>query len=265
VPLKSHFVLLAGVGVCASLACDVNVRDGKASFGVFSAEATDEWTHHYPLAGDGRVEIVNLNGPIELSAGADATVDVHATITAKALTDAGARDILARGKVQESAEPSRVHVETVMPRGVHGSYEVRYQVKLPVDAHAEISTTNGSLSADGLAGRLKVTGVNGKVALDHMSGTIDAVVANGSMTVKLARMTGAVRLDITNGRLAVELPATSEANLSARVVNGSIAISGLKADEPTGRRIQSVEAALNGGGPELSLRTTNGRISIDGK
>jgi Putative adhesin/Domain of Unknown Function (DUF748) len=252
--------LLAG-----SVACDVNVRDGKASFGVFSAEATDDWTHRHPLAAGGRVEVVNINGPVELAAGPAGTVEVHATVTAKALTEAGARDILAKGNIQETAEPPRVRVETIIPRGVHGSYEVRYQVRLPADAQVDVSTTNGPLTADGLAGRLNVTGVNGKVVLDNMSGAIDAVVANGSMTVTLARLTAAVRLDITNGRLSVELPAASHANLSAHVVNGSLSVSGLQVEEPKGRRIQSLEALLNGGGPELNLRTTNGRISIDGK
>lgn len=257
--------LVAGAGVCASLACEVNVRDGKASFGVFAAEATDEWTHHHPLAAGGRVEIVNLDGPVELSVGPVGSVEVHATITAKALTEATARDILSKGKIQEIAEPARVHVETVVPRGVHGSYEVRYEVRVPGDAQADISTTNGSLKANGLAGSLKVTAVNGRVELDEVDGAIDGVVTNRALTVKLARVTAGVRLEATHGRLSLELAAASGANLSARVVNGSIAVSELEVSGPTGRRIQSVEAALNGGGPELSLRATNGRIRVEGK
>ena len=47
--------LLAGAGIVTSQAgCDVNVHDGKASLHLFSAEAKDEWTHHYPLATGGR-------------------------------------------------------------------------------------------------------------------------------------------------------------------------------------------------------------------
>jgi hypothetical protein len=232
---------------------------------MFSAEATDEWTHHHPLAAGGRVEIVNLNGPVGLSAGPAGSVEVHATITAKALTEAAARDILSKGKIQEIAEPDRVHVETIVPRGVQGSYEVRYEVRVPGDAQADISTTNGLLKADGLAGRLKVTAVNGRVELDEVSGAIDGGVANGALTVKLARVTAGVRLETTNGRLSLELPAASKANLSARVVNGSISVMGLQVDEPKGRRIQNLEALLNGGGPDVVLRTTNGRISIEGK
>ncbi len=252
------------VAALAFPACDVKIENGKASFGVFSAEATDEWTHHYVLAAGGRVEIVNVNGPVTLSAGKPGGVDVHTRIVAKSLTDASAREILAAGKVQENVEASHIHIETVVPRGVHGSYEVSYEVNVPADAQVDISTTNGPLKADGLAGKLKTVGVNSRVNLENMSGDIESVVANGSLDVKLARVTAPVRLEMTNGRLTLELPSSSRATLSARIVNGAINVSGLEVDQPTGRRIRSLEASLNGGGPEVSLRTTNGRITIQG-
>ena len=259
-------VLLAGVGVVVGLvACDVHVHDGKASLGLFSAEATDEWTHRSPLAEGGRVEIININGPVTLSAGTAGTVEVHATISAKALTEAGAREILAKGTIQETNEPAHVRVETMSPRGIHGSYEVRYDVRVPADSQADISVTNGPLKADGLNGKLKATAVNGHVDLTSMSGAIDCVVANGSLAVELTRVTGDVRLELTNGRLSLELPASSKALLSARVVNGLLEVSGLPIEQPTGRRIRSLEAALNGGGPPIDLRTTNGRLTIEGK
>src|ERR1051326_5333936 len=117
----ARFVPAAAL-LLAMAGCDVNIHEGKASVGMASAEATDEWTHHYPLAADGVVEIVNINGPVEISNGAAGPVDVHATITAKTLTDTGAKDILTKGQIQETAEPARIHIETMLPRGIHGSY-----------------------------------------------------------------------------------------------------------------------------------------------
>jgi hypothetical protein len=211
------------------------------------------------------VEIVNINGAVDLTAGTAGTVDVHALITAKTLTEEGARDILSKGKIQEIAEPARVHIETLMPRGVHGSYVVRYEVRVPPGSRTEVSTTNGLLSATGVDGRMKAMTVNGKMQLENVIGSIDAVVANGSLTARLSRVAESVRLEVTNGGLTLEMPATTKANLSARVVNGGLRVSGFPIEEPAGRRIRSVETALNGGGPEISLRTTNGRITITGK
>jgi hypothetical protein len=192
-------------------------------------------------------------------------VDVHATATAKTLTDAGARDILTKGKIQETTEPAHLRIETMMPRGIHGSYEVRYDVKVPPGSRMDVSTTNGSLKVSALDGNLKATAIGGKVDLDDVGGSIDSVVANGSLTARLRSVTAPIRLEVTNGSLVLDLPAATKANLSARVVNGQLGVSGLTVDQPTGRRIKDLEALLNGGGPEISTRVTNGRLSIEGK
>jgi len=265
-PSALSLTLVAAAGILASqLGCDVNVQNGKASVRMFSAEARDEWTHRYPLAASGRVEIVNINGPITVTAGPAGTVEVHAAVSAKALTEAGAKEMLSKGSIQETSEPTHVRVETISPRGVHGSYEVQYDVSVPPDAQTEISITNGPLKADGLSSRLKATTVNGRVELTHMAGAIDAVVANGSLVAQLDRVTADVRLELANGRLSLDLPASSKAQLSARVVNGGLQISGLPVEAPTGRRVRNIEAALNGGGPAIDLRVTNGPLVIVGR
>jgi hypothetical protein len=251
--------------LAGSLGCDISVHNGRASVRMLSAEADDDWTHHYPLAAGGRVEVININGPITVSSGTAGMVDVHASIVAKALTEAGAREMLSKGSIQETSGPAGVRVETMLPRGVRGSYEVAYDVRVPRDAQTEISSTNGPLKAEGLDGRLKATAVNGKADLVDMGGAIDGVVANGSLVVKIARVTAEVKLEITNGRLSLELPAASRARLSARVINGTLAVSGLPIEQPTGRRIRSLDAALNGGGPAIDLRATNARVTIEGK
>src|SRR5437762_11375098 len=115
----------------ASSACDVNIHEGKASVQVFSTEATQEWAREYPLSADGHVEIANLNGPIELTAAAAGVIEVHASISAKALTESGAKEVLSKGRIDETISPNRVKVETVVPRGIRGAYQVSYQVRVP--------------------------------------------------------------------------------------------------------------------------------------
>jgi hypothetical protein len=260
--LTPKAALLLGLAVAG---CDVNIHEGKASLGVFSAEARQEWTHEYPLSVNGEVEIANLNGPIELSQGAAGAVEVHADITAKALTDGTARDTLLKGRIEETASPERVAVETVAPRGVHGSYEVRYRVRVPPQADIRVSTTNGSVTATGLSSKLKASVSNGSIHLTDMAGAVDAACVNGSLSATLAQVTAPIRLEMTNGRLNLEFPKGSAANLTARVVNGGLSVSGLLVEEPRGTRIRNLEATLNGGGPAIDVRTTNGRMTIEGK
>jgi hypothetical protein len=42
-------------------------------------------------------------------------------------------------------------------------------------------------------------------------------------------------------------------------------VTGLTTQEATGRRIRNLESVLNGGGPEIDVRVTNGRLTIEGK
>jgi hypothetical protein len=259
--LKAWLVIVPLLG---AVACDVQVREGNVKVGVFSAEAKQEWRREYPLAAGGQVEIANLNGPIELITGPDGPLEVRIDIRAKSLTESIAREILNKGKIDETVSPERVKVETVVPRGIHGSYEARYQVRVPPGVAAQVSTTNGSVKSTGFAGKLKASVVNGAVELTAISGELDATVVNGSLVVKLAQVTAPIRLETANGRLTLELPKASRANLSARVVNGGLSVSGLPVEEPAQRRIRNLEAMLNGGGPTVDLRTTNGRISITG-
>jgi DUF4097 and DUF4098 domain-containing protein YvlB len=108
--------------------------------------------------------------------------------------------------------------------------------------------------------------VNGRIELTGLRGTVDAATVNGSVSVKMVEITGHVRVECTNGQISIEVPKDAKATLNARSVNGSVSVQGLDTQESTtGRRIRSVEAPLNGGGPEIDIRANNGRITIEGK
>jgi DUF4097 and DUF4098 domain-containing protein YvlB len=106
---------------------------------------------------------------------------------------------------------------------------------------------------------------NGRIELTGLRGSVDVASVNGSITTRMAAVTGRVRLEATNGRVSLEVPKDAKATLSARSVNGGISVTGLNTQEVTGRRIRNIESQLNGGGPEIDVRATNGRITIEGK
>ena len=255
------------MGVCAAsllTGCDVTIKDGDIKNVSLDHRATREWRRHYSLADGGRVEIVNGNGAIEVAAGAAGVVDVVALLEGHAMTEARAKEVLDEFKVEESATPDHIRVATVR-RNNRGRLDVSFKVTMPADARLEMTGNNDRLKADGLRGHVKVMIVNGPVELTGMRGTIDAAGVNASVSAKMAEVTGPLRLESTNGRIALEIPRTAKATLNARSVNGNITVTGLTTQEGTGRRIRTIESQLNGGGPEIDLRVTNGRISIDGK
>jgi DUF4097 and DUF4098 domain-containing protein YvlB len=181
------------------------------------------------------------------------------------MTEARARSLLRDVAIEEAANPDHVRVAAVRRGGRGGGTQVNFKVTMPAGARLEMTGNNGRLEADGLRGHVKAMVVNGGVELTAMRGTVDAAGVNASVSVKMADVTGPLRLESTNGRVSLEVPKTTKATLNARSVNGSISVTGLTVDEGAGRRIRTLESQLNGGGPAVDLRVTNGRISIDGK
>jgi hypothetical protein len=245
--------------------CDVTIKDGDIKGVSVQARVTREWNRHYPLAEGGRVEIVNSNGPIEVIVGPQGAVDITAVLEAQAMTEAHAKEILSGITIEESVKPEHVRVATATARrSGRGGFDVSYKVTVPANARLEMTGNNSRLKADGLRGHVKAMVENGGIELVAMRGTIDAAAVNASVTAKMAEVTGPMRLESTNGRIALEIPKTAKATLNARSVNGRINVTGLDIQEGTGRRIRTLESQVNGGGPEIDLRVTNGRINITG-
>jgi hypothetical protein len=247
-------------------ACDVTIKDGDVSFGEVRSQKVREWNRTYPLSAGGRVEVVNANGPVEVAVGEAGTVNVAALVTAKALSEKRAVEILAGARIEESAAPDHVRVATERgERHGPGSVTVSYKVTVPADARLEVTVTNGKVSGGGLAGHTKAMVVNGAVELNGLRGSVDIASVNGSITARMAEVTDRVRLEGTNGAITLELPKKTAATLSARSINGGIRVTGIDAADPSGRGIRDLETTLNGGGPEIDVRITNGGITIEGK
>ena len=263
----SPFVaVLAGIGLLGGLACDVTIKDGDVSVRHLRGRATQQWSRSYPLAPAGRFEITSSGGPVDIVGGAPGNVQVEATMTATATTDARAGELLKAARIEETVTPDRI-VIVGQPVRRGGNVEMGFRITVPPDTHIVTTLNNDKLTVDGLDGHVKAMVVNGEIELGRHRGTVDAAAVNGRISVKMAQVTGRVRVESTNGQVSIEVPRDTRATLNARSVNGGITVTGLNTQEADtlGRRIRNLESRLNGGGPEIDVRVTNGRINIEGK
>jgi len=235
----------------------------EMSIGNLAGRATDAWTHTYPLAPGGEIEIGNTNGRIEVEGVDGSTVEVHAERIARAATDAGAKELLPRISIREEATPDHVTIETQRISGfmIGASFEVRYHVRAPKSAFVHVTNTNGVVAVSGLSGKLYAHTTNGGVTATAVSGAVDAQSTNGSVSVTLASLTDRVALKTTNGGVTLVVPDDAKADLSASCTNGGINVSGVKLEATESSR-RHVEGTLNGGGVKIDLRTTNGGIRV---
>jgi hypothetical protein len=233
-----------------------------------TAEATETWTRHYPLAQGGSLDIRNTNGRTEVLAGDGDAVDVTATKTARAMSDEGARDALRRIEISETVGADRIAIDSSEHNvgfEINVSRRVDYLVHVPRWANVGLRATNGELRVRDLTGALRVSTTNGTIDGQALGGATSASATNGRVALDFARLgDGDIVCDTTNGAISMTLPPTAKATLTATVTNGGISTGGLSLaiSEQSRRRL---EGTLNGGGTSIRLSTTNGAIAVRGR
>jgi hypothetical protein len=157
---------------------------------------------------------------------------------------------------------------------------VRLEIQVPKKTNLELSTVNaGNIEVVGVEGELEIGNVNGTIELTDVSGAVVAHTVNGRVLATLSRVTPDKPMAFTslNGVVDVTLPAAIKANFKLRTDNGSaytdfdmqmLPQTGTIEDthREDGRyRInvnKMIYGAVNGGGPDIEMRTFNGSIYL---
>jgi hypothetical protein len=155
------------------------------------------------------------------------------------------------------------------------------EIQVPQRTSLQLSTVNdGDIRVEGVEGVLEIGSVNGTITLAHVGGSILAHTINGQLVATVVSVSQDKPMAFTslNGHVDVTLPAATKANLKLRTDNGSIytdfklgpatgpppAAEGAgKGDAPIRIEVnKSLVGSLNGGGPEIELRTFNGNVYV---
>lgn len=233
--------------------------------------ASTDWRKKWDLPPDGRVEILNVNGKIDVQPSAGGSLEVVAHKSASAASVEAAREALGRIEIAEEASTGGIRLETKMPKDTGGLFtrvnqQVNYVVTLPAGAEVVMRTVNGGITLEGLSGRIEARTTNGGIKASHISGPINAATTNGGVEVDLEHLDEAgVTLSCTNGGIRLRLPTDAKATLSARVTNGGVSMDGLTLDKSGDNNRRRLEGRINGGGAPVRIEGTNGGISISAR
>jgi len=174
-----------------------------------------------------------------------------------------------------SEERNEIKIEASTFRPNNGTLEIR----VPLRTNLELGSVNGSvISVENVEGEIEVESLNGSVTLTNVSGAVVANTQNGPITVNLSRATADKAMAFTsfNGKVDVTLPASIKATLKMRSDNGDVftdfdiqlqqAPAARTTRSNSGRTRVEVNRAIygtvNGGGPEIELRSFNGSIYL---
>lgn len=231
---------------------------------VARATVTETITKSFPLAADGTVHLDNVNGDIDITAWDKAEVSLVAEKRAK--TD----DDLHKVSIEIDSAPAKLSIHTKYEKtgwfhsNVNAS--VRYKLMVPAGAQLhKIDSVNSDITVTGVRGRVDLDTVNGRITATGLAADAQLESVNGSLTAEFASLDGVqnVKLDSVNGRATVALPKGAGARIDADSVNGGVNIDQLVKLGKVHRH--SLSGQIGGGGPDISLETVNGSISIKEK
>ena len=137
-----------------------------------------------------------------------------------------------------------------------GSISVGY-----VDGALKAETSGGSIHIGRVNGTVSAHTSGGGITLDDAKNTIDLRTSGGGIKASLSKQPDAdCRLKTSGGSIRIELPADISVEVNASTSGGKV-----HSDfEVTGghRTKKSLSGKINGGGPELFLRTSGGSVRI---
>jgi DUF4097 and DUF4098 domain-containing protein YvlB len=177
-----------------------------------------------PLAADGRVEISNISGKIEIIGWSGDGV----SITGK-LEDGVEELAISSGGNRLSIEVELEH----RPRNNGSAY---LTIKVPTTADVDVETVSADISVDGVMGELQLESVSGRVEVtgetrsveaSSVSGDVIATSTSGSSELEsvsgdiiVRRATGRLEADVVSGNIEIE--SGNLDSFDAETVSGSI-------------------------------------------
>jgi hypothetical protein len=224
----------------------------------------ETFSQSYPLDAKGTVALDNVNGDVTVTGWERSEVRVEA------VKQCDTKDGLSRLKIEVSATPSLVRIETRYPEnhgwfGGHDSCSVNYTVTVPRLAQLDkLELVNGDLSIADVGGGVRAETVNGTLEAHGVAGDLKLESVNGAVdvTCSSAGVSQRIEMESVNGTIELRLPAQASARVRAETVNGKISNDfGLEVNKH-----QFVGADLSGtiggGAAEVRLETVNGAIRL---
>jgi len=228
----------------------------------------------FPFNADGRFSLDNVKGRIEIHGWSSNAVVITAAIHGKT------GESVEAVKINIDSAPERASVHTEQPSSVTGfpwswpgfkndkrnDASVDYTIQVPQHARlADISSVNGRIVIDGVAGDIAADTVNGEMQVKDAVRNLKLNTVNGTITADMSVLGGGqtVTLDAVNGRIELAVPEAADAKFSVSTVNGGITSEfptlKVKNEFPANKNLKG---SLGHGGAHVEISTVNGGVKI---
>ncbi len=240
------------------------------------ATITNEFNQYFLIKPGGDVNIQNVNGDIVVESWDGDSVEVFAEIEVKAGNRNMAEEFMEQVHMDIDYQPNRLSVEPDYPKVEGGGsfwdwifgrskpqVNIQFFIKVPSKMNLDLESVNGKVHIEDMEGEFRLRTTNGPVLARGIVGSINGRTVNGGLNIHVIKLSRGdeVRLQTTNGNVALSLYETVQADVDASTVNG-----GVSTDFPLEvegvLNSKQIRGQIHGGGGLIDLRTVNGSITI---
>ena len=227
------------------------IRAAMLSLLLFSQPALAETAidERRDVQADGRVEVINISGKVEVWGWDREEVAVTGT--------------LGRGveRLDFVVDGNETRIEVIYPTAGR-SEGSELEIRIPQSSSLDVRTVSAAIKAEEVNGRQWLSSVSGDVTSDGYGSDLEAETVSGSVEVSGAGQQAVLTLKSVSGNIYAE---DVNGELEAGSVSGRIEVDGGMLDRArlgtTSGRI-SVDGGLSSGG-RYDLTTTSGRIIVN--
>ncbi len=265
-PLRTILYAWALTGLLVLSGCIIADIDGDDDFGRTDFVAHASFSFKVDITSQTRIRLEAINGNVKISGRADAaSVTVSGERQVGSHSQSDAERHLDNLQVEVEDRGDEIVIRTIQPKNNQGrNYVVDYTITLPVDLEVAAGLVNGNLTVETIDNVVSVHTVNGNVDLREITGSASVELINGNIDSEVfLPLEGTIVLATTNGNIALGIPLSTSAALTARVTNGAINLSNLNLQNPDLTNL-SLTGTLGDGDGSIELRTVNGNIGVNG-
>jgi len=186
----------------------------------------------------------------------------------------GLRRLDRRPEVQAEEKGNRVTISAS-----HPDQDLSLSIKVPQRFSLKLNTVNhGDIIVENVEGELEVSNVNGSIQLNQIAGSAVANTINGNLTATFRSVTPNTPMAFStlNGKVDVSFPANLKASVKLKTDRGDLFtdfdLAATKSAPPRAEKTKGgatrvsldnyTTGTINGGGPEILLKTMHGNIYL---
>src|SRR5262245_31108761 len=219
----------------------------------------EEIHREYRLSPGARVEVSNINGPVEIETADTDRAEVHITRFAQGLADVNDRKL----KIVDTPNSLTIQAEGNSLR--MGGNEVRHRVSLKIPRRVDLTIKHVSdrLKVGEIYGSIHLNGLSWKAEMSLAAGQIEISRVSGTAVIRVTKLDEqGINISNVSGKVELLAPADLNANIDVNGNHGKV-ILGLqhKMHEGTLNGIR-FRAQIGSGGAPISISNIIGAVSL---